>query len=547
MATTGTGKLALTGDAVIDALTNGTYWVLGPDRTITWAVADQPGNDWHWNSNGAGTMRTAMTRVLAEFAEVANVTFQYTNWYADLRGAPADIVLAATKNPTWFGMSNSTYARAYFPNEGMSDPDAARFFGTTYPNAAGDVVLNFINPEMLNSSYQPGSNGFFALLHEVGHALGLKHPHDDGGTPGHATFQQLGIDSADTQRLTMMSYDPATPLAAWLQRFGIPASAGYPQTLMPLDVVALQSIYGPNTTTRAGDTLYQLYNDDAIETSWDAGGTDTVSAAGSQFGWRILGLDAPGGMTLTLAVPADSTALTGKYFFNIERFEGSQSADQIFGTGAANTLTGLSGNDLLRGGGGNDYIDGGPNFDVAQYLGQRGNFTVGRAGGTWVVTDRAGQEGTDTLVQVERLQFGDAWVALDTAPGQAAYNAAIVLRALAGPASLHDTAGTGAALYAFDKGYSVYDFIAAIVAQPQFTRLAGSASNADFVRLVYHNVVGVAPGPGELAYYVNLLDTGQFTKASLGVLAATVDINAHSVEVTGVVQGGLTFLPFEGV
>ena len=545
MATTGVSKLPLTGDPVIDALTNGTYWVLGPDRTLTWAVADQPGNDWHWNANGAGTMRTAMTRVLAEFAEVANIKFQYTNWYADLRGAPADIVLSATKNPAWFGMSNSTYARAYFPNEVMSDPDAGRFFGATYPNAAGDVVLNFISPEMLGSSYLPGSNGFFALLHEVGHALGLKHPHDDGGTPGHATFQQLGIDSADTQRLTMMSYDPATSFAAWQQWLGLPASAGYPETLMPLDVWALQSIYGPNTTTRAGNTLYELYNDDSIETSWDAGGTDTVSAAGSLFGWRIIGLDAAG-LTLTLAVPADSTAMTGKYFFNIERFEGSQWDDSIVGTGGSNTIAGLYGDDLLRGGGGNDYVDGGPNFDVAQYLGQRASFNVGRSGANWAVTDRTGKEGADTLVQVERVQFADGWVALDTAPGQSANKAAIALRALLGPASLRDTEGTGAALYAFDKGMPLQDFIAAVVAQPQFTRLAGSASNADFVRFVYHNVVGAYPGPAEQAYYVNLLDTGQFTKASLGVLAATVDVNAQSVEVNGVVQGGLAFMPFDG-
>ena len=544
MATTGVSKLPLTGDAVMDALTNGTYWVLGPDRTITWAIADQAGDDWHWSSSGASTMRTSMSRVLAEFAEVADVKFRYTNWYVDSRGAPADLVLSATVTPAHFGMSNATYARSYFPNEAMSDPDAARFFGNTYPNSAGDVVLNFASPEMLNSTYRAGGNGFFALLHEVGHALGLKHPHDNGGTPGHPTFQQLGIDSADTQRLTMMSYDTATSFAAWHQRVGLPAGAGYPETLMPLDVVALQSIYGPNLTTRAGDTVYELYNDDSIETSWDAGGMDLVSAAGSLFGWRIVGLDAPG-MTLTLAVPADSTAMTGKYFFNVEDFEGSQWDDTIVGTGEANTISGLYGDDALRGGGGNDYVDGGPNMDVAQYGGQRGNFSVGRAGAGWAVTDRTGQEGADTLVQVERIQFADSWVALDTAPGQSTYNAAIALRALVGPKSLRDPAATGAAIYAFDQGLSLQQFMAAIVAEPQFTRLA--PSNADFVRLVYHNVVGVAPGPGELAYYVNLLDTGQFTKASLAVLAATVDINAHSVEVTGVVQAGLPFTLYEGV
>ena len=89
MATTGARKFGSTGNGIIDALTNGTHWALGADRTITWAIANQPGNDFHWNAAAAAAMRTAMTQVLAEFAEVANIRFQYTNWYSDLRTAPA--------------------------------------------------------------------------------------------------------------------------------------------------------------------------------------------------------------------------------------------------------------------------------------------------------------------------------------------------------------------------------------------------------------------------------------------------------------------------
>lgn len=544
MAQTSTTKLPLTGIAIVDALTNGTYWVLGPDRTITWALADQPAPDWKWSPAGATRMEAAMGQVLAEYASVANVRFQFVGWFPDLRSAPADVVLSATVMPQVYGMGTSAYAWAYFPNEPMTDAQIAARWGSqlAYPNASGDLVLDFANGEMFNSSFQPGSNGFFAMIHEMGHALGLKHPHDNGGTPGRPTFQQIGIDPADTQQLTVMSYDPATSLAYWLQQFGVPANAGYPQTLMPLDVLALQSLYGPNTTTRAGDTVYQLFNDDAIATYWDAGGIDTLSAANSGFGWHIASVASSSADNLVLATPYDSTALTGKFFFNVERFEGSQFADKIDGTAAGNAIAGLAGPDWVRGGGGNDAIDGGAGIDSAFYVGVRAAFSLQAAGNGWVVSDRFGFEGVDTLSNVERVRFADVGVALDTYPGGHGNSIALILRALFGPLALKDPYFVGGGIAVLDLGYSFGDVVGMAIALPQFQQLAGSRSNTDFVRLVYENVVGSAPSAGDLAYFVGMLDSGQFNQVSLGVMAATVDINAFSADLIGVAQKGIEFV-----
>lgn len=542
MALTATTKAGPTGVPVVDALTNGTYWVLGSNRVLTWALADQP-NDWAWNLSGAAIMTQAMGQVLAQYAEVANVKFQYSGWFANLTTAPADLVLAATQLPFTQGMSATTYARAYFPNEAMSDGEIAGRFGSAavYPNASGDVVLNFTNAEMLLNSYLPGSQGFFALMHETGHALGLKHPHDNGGTPGRPTFQQLGYSPADTQILTIMSYNPATTLAAWLQQYGLPANTGYPQTLMPLDVLAIQSIYGPNTTTRAGNDTYQLFNDNAIQTFWDAGGTDTLTAAASAFGWKILAVGTGPEGNLVVATPIDWTASTGKFYFNIERLEGSEWADQLIGSEANNTLLGRGGNDSLGGSGGNDVIDGGGGLDTAVYTGALASYALARSAGGWTIQDRRGVEGTDSLANVERLYFSNISVALDTQAGGNANNAALALRAILGPSAMHDPSLAGIALWAMDIGMSVGDLVAAAIGTPQFLALAGSRSNADFVRAVYQNVVGVAPGAADLAYFAGLLDSGQFTQASLGLLAATIDVNAFSADLTGVVQTGLEF------
>ena len=547
MATTSYFKLQLSGEPIIDALTNGTYWVLDYTRTVTWAVADAPGIDWKWNATGATLMSGVMAEVLSQYAEVADVRFQYVGWFDDLRTAPADMVLAATLFPGSFGFGASTYAWAYFPHEPTTDGQIAGLYGssTAYPNASGDVVLNFSQYEIAKSTYLPGSNGYFALLHEVGHAVGLKHPHDDGGTPGHPTFAQLGFSAADNQILTIMSYDPATELAVWFQQFGLPAGAGYPETLMPLDVLALQSIYGPNTTTRAGDTTYELYNDDAIETFWDAGGHDVLTAAGSNFGWRIISIVSVGDENLVVAVPRDSDALTGKFYFNVESVVGSYYADEIVGTYSNNVLFGLDGQDSLTGSGGDDYIDGGPGADTAGYSGSRSAATLTSSANGWSASTAA--DGTDTLIDVERLQFSDISVALDTGPLESAGQTVLLLGSVLPGQLVFDPSKQvllGAVIGLFDEGYSLRDLSGAVLRLPIWDVLTGlsAPANRDIANYLLTNVNGTAPNQAILDAATSALNNESFQGDWLAGLAASTANQIH-VGLVGLLDTGLEFLP----
>ncbi|MBR0950712.1 VCBS domain-containing protein [Bradyrhizobium canariense] len=89
----------------------------------------------------------------------------------------------------------------------------------------------------------------------------------------------------------------------------------------------------------------------------------------------------------------------------------------FFGGAGADTLNGGGGNDTLTGQGGNDGLDGGTGTDMASFTGARAgyavNFNTPGAGQIQVVDSQgAARDGTDTLSNIEVLQFNDATVLL---------------------------------------------------------------------------------------------------------------------------------------
>jgi Ca2+-binding RTX toxin-like protein len=79
--------------------------------------------------------------------------------------------------------------------------------------------------------------------------------------------------------------------------------------------------------------------------------------------------------------------------------------------GGADSFTGSAAADLVTGGAGNDAIDGDGGTDTAAFSGARANYYIYTSGANVVVHDLTGADGTDTLSNVENLQFTDGTIA----------------------------------------------------------------------------------------------------------------------------------------
>ncbi|MEZ5682107.1 MAG: hypothetical protein R3E14_12530 [Erythrobacter sp.] len=126
-----------------------------------------------------------------------------------------------------------------------------------------------------------------------------------------------------------------------------------------------------------GDDIYIIddIGDQIIETA--TGGNDTM---------RVSGFNATIASSIeTLVIMEGAYSATGNFI-----------ANTLIGSSEANVLTGL---------GGNDTIDGGGNVDTAVVRGLRSAYTVTQTSAG--VFEVAGPDGTDTLTNVEYLQFDD--------------------------------------------------------------------------------------------------------------------------------------------
>ncbi|WP_374437663.1 reprolysin-like metallopeptidase [Inhella sp.] len=214
---------------------------------------------------------------------------------------------------------------------------------------------------------------------------------------------------------------------------------------------------------------------------------------------------------------------------------GSSGTDTLTGSAFADRLDGGAGNDLLQGGGGDDRLIGGAGLDKARYTGVRADYTV--TPGAFQVQAKSGTEGKDSLDGIERLLFADQALAFDL-NGHAG-TVARILGSVFGPAAVANAQYAGIGLSLLDGGMALPDLMSLALD----TRLGPGYSRSAEVDLLFRNLVGRAPDSQELAYWVGTLERGEFTAISLAQMATDLELNALNINLIGLAQDGLPYLP----
>ncbi len=209
----------------------------------------------------------------------------------------------------------------------------------------------------------------------------------------------------------------------------------------------------------------------------------------------------------------------------------------FIGTTGADVLVGTIGNDTFHGSGGNDSIDGGAGTDVMVFSGPLANYKITADGSGLHFNDKTGTDGNTTLRNIERLTFSDVSIAIDI--NGVAGTVAKTIGAVFGLAGLGNQTYIGQALKALDTGTSYEQ----LLVQGLTTALGANPTSAQIVDLMYTNVIGSPPPPGAKAYYMNLLDSGAFTVGKLALLAADSSYNIAHVNLVGLAQTGLDYIP----
>jgi hypothetical protein len=210
---------------------------------------------------------------------------------------------------------------------------------------------------------------------------------------------------------------------------------------------------------------------------------------------------------------------------------------------SAANMTGTAGNDVLTAGAGNNAIDGGAKIDTVVYAGSRAAFDVQQADWGFDVTDHSGSNGHDALINVERIQFDDGYVAIDN-------NAASIYRlysAAFGRAS--DKVGMGFWISAMDNGYNINQIaLSFMTGQPEFDQKYGTNPSDDtFVMQLYHNVLGRDPDASGYDFWMNALaNTPASNKIAMRAqLLIDFSNGAENVaKVVGQLEHGVDYVPY---
>ena len=478
-----------------------------------YSVHSEPQASQHFGFNTAQI--AAASNAFQAWANVAAVTFTQV---ADTASNVGDFRFAFSS-----AVDNNTWGYCFYPNNSLAN--------------AADVWINPLYATQ--SDWSNESYNYYALMHEIGHGLGLKHPGNyNSGEP--STSGPYLPASLDYRTYSIMSYNDLN--FSFLDTTQHKYINIYPETPMVYDIAAIQYLYGANISYRTGNDTYTFDPSHPFYMSiWDAGGNDTMDVSNFSTNCTI---DLRAGHYSSIrynnsgtgANLYDGTNNLGIAFgVTIENATGGSGNDYIIGNNVNNKLSGRGGNDTFIGGGGIDTIDGGQGIDTIVFNENQIHYTIVPAGSGFSIKDNLSTDGTIIEVNVEKLQFADLLLAIQTIPTENLLEAYRLYKVFD---RAPDYGGLGFWYNALNKGDSLTHVAENFINSSEFKSMYGTnTSDGNFVTLLYQHILGRTPDQSGYNYWVNSLHSD--TRAH--VLTQFSESAEYKADIIGIIANGIIY------